>query len=284
MAGSSYVLPAYQSEVNRLNGSINSSQNTYNSAKKAYDSIYNSGGADTSGYYNTGSYSDGTDQYPANQRWTKDQQDQMAGFKSLMDTAEKQAKSDKSGLSDARTRQSSVLSAFSPYLGDSFSQGLSQAYLTASQPQLLNQYGQARREANYALANQGNLFGSAQGGLSNQLQQLFQTNSKKLQDSANQYGQTALKSARQAANLAYLGSVSGADAPTVAKTFASPFESYGKNNPVPTLSDLFSGFVSGLSSGNKAFQANAGNGFGATPVLSQGQRINAGSGNQKMVN
>ena len=156
--------------------------------------------------------------------------------------------------------------------------------MTSAQPQLLKQYGDAQKSSRYALANQGNLTGSAQGGLSNQLQQLFQTNVKKLQDNATGYGQAGLSQARTAADRAYVASANGSDAPSVAANFASPFANYTKTNPIPALSDLFSGFLSGLSSGGSSFQANAGNGFGGTRVLTQGQKINAGSGTQKMVN
>ena len=148
---------------------------------------------------------------------------------------------------DIRNGTASINKIFDGQFNDDFFGGRRKAFTDYANPQLADQYADARKELTYSLDRSGLLDSTARTGQEAKLSKLYDTNQRAVSDQALGYENTARNNVNASrsnliGNLAATGDVSsavnGANANAVA--LSSP-------DVYSPLSQMFSTFTSGLS-------------------------------------
>ena len=124
------------------------------------------------------------------------------GKKGGGDSEAKQARADEQQRQDQiRAGTSDINSTLDSQFTPDYYSGLRQNYIDYADPQLESQYKDARDQLTYSLARSGTLDSSTRAQQEAKLQQLYDTNTKQIADTAESQANTA-KSRRRAPTLA----------------------------------------------------------------------------------
>jgi len=168
-----------------------------------------------------------------------------------------------------RNGTNAINSTFNQF-NDDFYNNRGSAYTTYALPQLEDQYTDAQKQLTYALARSGQLESSERGTKEAELQKLYDTHKRDVQDKAQQYSSTARANVEDArSNLVSTLNATG-DAEGAASSSIDRANVLSQGDTYSPLTNLFTDFINGIGRQYAAEKSASASGQTYTPLYSAG--------------